>query len=499
MTASPWPPTAAVVAFALLLAWTAWCGGTIARLASLPRWHRLGAGLTALLVAPGAVVAVALGAIETSSAVREGAWLWPLACLAALPQPVAALGRDRAPAWLVWPVTAWNVAALLDAAARTVDFAGLLVPDALAPVLGAPRAAWVDAVGPLGLTAAWPLWIPLLVPVWPPRVRATRVVHVLLVVVACTGAGAAMLGGLRLASMPSSYARFAADPLRERPGGDFAVGATVFGPVAAMVPSAVARLDMLSLSQLEATAVHVDVSARTPRLALDSLGRMLDARRRAGSAVVVTVRDLPTEAAGDSALIASVARRTAATTLVVSGPWEPMPADRLAARLARRATAARAAGRPGLRIALAVAATEPRRHAWAAAPGSGIDEIVLMVEPSARGADAVGRQLATWSGWIAETGSLRRYWVLGAGGVPAAHGANSQRQAVRGVLAWATSEAMVRGAIVADAGDHGRFSGLRTAAYAWRPAAGTVLRVGRSIRETTAPAVAPAPVDTTSP
>lgn len=498
MTSSPWPPPPVAAVLLLLAGWTIWCGGRIARVASVSLAHRLAAGLTALLVVPGGLLWLALGSVETSGAVREGAWLWPVACLAALPQPLAALGRDRAPGWLAWPVAAWNLVAVVDMLARGADLLGVAWPDPLVPVLGAPRAAWSDAVGTSALAAPWTLVVPLVVPVWPPRVRLTRVVHVLLVVVACVGVGASALGGLRLASVASSYRRFAADPLRERPAGDFAVGVEAFGAVASQVPATVARLDELSLEQLEVTAVGVELSAATPRAALDSLGRILDPRRRAGAAIIVTVRDLPM-GASDSTLVSAIARRTGATTLVVSGPWERQPLDRLAAAVARRAAAARAAARPGLQVAIAVGADEPRRHAWAAAPGSGIDEIVLRLAPSSAGADALGRQLATWSAWIAETGSLRSYWLVGAGGVPAAHGPTSQRLAVRGALAWATSERMVRGALVGPVTDIGALTGLRSASHAWRPAAGTLLQAGRSIRETRAPTMSPAPIDTVVP
>lgn len=498
MTSPSWPPAPAAALLLALAGWTIWCGGRVARVSSLGVIHRLSGGVAALLVLPGGVVSIALGSIETSGAVREGAWLWPVACLAAVLQPLAAIGRDRAPAWLAWPAAGWNLIALLDAVARATDLVGLAVPDAVQPLLASPRAAWTDAVGPVALAAPWTLVVPLIVPVWPPRVRLTRVVHVALVVLACVGIGATALGGIRLGAVASSYRRFAADPLRERPAGDFAVGVQAFGAIDGLVPATVARLDELSLEQLEVTAVGIDVSAEIPRAALDSLGRMLDARRRAGAAVVVTVRDLPA-APRDSAVVAAIARRTGATTLVLTGPWETPPLDRLAMSVARRAAAARAAGRPGLQIAMAVGADAPRRHAWAAGPGSGIDEIVLLLTPSAAGADALGRQLATWSAWIAETGSLRSYWVAGSGGVPAAHGAISQRLAIRGVLAWATSERMVRGALLGPVSDVGALIGLRTASHAWRPAAGTVLQAGRSIRDTKAPVVAPAPVDTLAP
>ncbi|MFO0269324.1 MAG: hypothetical protein ACK53W_02110 [Gemmatimonadota bacterium] len=499
MFAPPWPPAAVAAPLAVLAAWTTWCGGTVARVPSAGPLHRGLAGLAALLVLPAAIVALALGGAETSTIVREGAWLWPLTCAAALPQPLAALRRNRAAAWLVAPVAGWNVVAMLDAAARSTDALGLVVPDALVPLLHAPRAAWTRVLGPEALVAAWVLWIPLLVPLWPPRSRFARVAHALLALVAGTGLGATVVGGMGLVPLPASYARFGAEPPRERPAGDFDVGVGILPTVLETPPAAVARLDASALSLLEVTALHVEVSARAARSALDSLGRILEPHRLNGGAIVVTLRDLPAEGPADSLAVAVVAQRTAATTIVVSGPWETVPVVRLAPRVARRAAAARLAGRRGVQVAVAVSATDGRRHAWAADPASGVDEIVLLLEPEPRGAAGLVRQLATWSAWIAETASARRYWLRGSGAVPAAHGARSQRQAVRGVLAWATSEPRVRGAIVADATDHGSLDGLRTAARLWRPGAGTVLQAGRSIRETRLPVAAPAPVDTAPP
>lgn len=499
MFAPPWPPAAVAAALAVLAVWTTWCGGTVARVPTAGPLHRGLAGLAALLVLPAAIVALALGGAETATIVREGAWLWPLTCAAALPQPLAALRRSRAPAWLVGPVAGWNAVAMLDAAARATDALGLMVPDALVPLLHAPRAGWTMALGPVALVAPWTLWIPLLVPIRPPRMRPARIAQALLALVASLGLGATVAGGMALVPVPASYARFGAEPMRERPAGDFAVGVGILPTVAETPPAAVARLDVSALSLLEVTALHVEVSARAARSALDSLGRILEPHRLTGGAIVVTLRDLPAEGPADSVATAAVAQRTAATTIVVSGPWEAAPVDRLASRVARRAAAARLAGRRGVQVAVAVSAADKRRHAWVADPANGVDEVVLVLEPDPFGTAGLARQLATWSAWIAETESTRRYWLRGSGAVPAAHGARSQRQAVRGALAWATSEPRVRGAFVADATDHGSLDGLRTAARLWRPGAGTVLQAGRSIRETRLPVASPAPADTATP
>jgi hypothetical protein len=266
-------------------------------------------------------------------------------------------------------------------------------------------------------------------------------------------------------------------------------------------PAARARRDDAVLDVLETTAMHVRVSTRARAAALDSLARLLDARRRVGSAVLLTLDDLG--GADDSVRVASVVRRLGRATYVVSAAPAGLSLAAWAQAVQRRAAAVR--GETGAerradgqgvpaRVAVAVDATADERHAWAASDAANVDDIVLELHPSSVGAPALAAQWSRWTQWMDDTESRRGYWLLGTGGVPAAHGAMSQRYAMRGALAWATAEPRVRGAIVAETADHGTLGGLRTAVGAWRPAAGTVVRTLRVLRDTRAPVAAPAPV-----
>lgn len=487
MTTAPLPPALVAAGLLALLVWSVWCGGTVARMAGAGRAHRLAAGLVALLLLPGSAVAVTMADAAAARAVRDVAWLWLAVTLLALPQPLAALGRDRSPGWLVWPATGWNLLATLDAAARLADTWGYVLPDALLAAAHAPRLAWVDALGVPALDTGWPLVVPLLVPVWPPRQRITRWVHAALATIALTGIGAAALALPASVEGIASFARFDEEPLRERPAGDFAIGLGWRAPDVGMPPDGLAETEVATVGWLEAEAVHLRVSAAARAAALDSVGRLLDARRRAGAVVLVELRGLDRRAldgADDSTRITRVVRALGAATYVVSGPWEAAPLDAWRTRVSRRSAAVRVArDRAGAVPAVAVRAADGARHEWAAGPDGTVDAIVLALDPDVRGAAPLLAQLERWDRRLAEAATGRAYWVVGAGAVPPVHGARAQRQAMQGVVAWASNERQVRGVIVADAVDAGRLQGIRTAAGRWRPAAGAVLAWNRALRE----------------
>jgi hypothetical protein len=477
-----------------LLAWTTWCGGTIARIRGVGLLHRTLAGVAALLALPAALVAIALGSIETARAVQDIRWVWSVVCLAALVQPMLAIGRDRAPIWLALPAVLWNLAALLDASARGLDAYGVALPDAAHAVLTLPRAAWGLVIGDVALSSAWTIVPPILVPVWPPRWRGTRLVHAALALVALAGAaGVAIVTWPHQAAI-ASYRVFAREPVRERPGGDFSVGLAALAPVTEMPAAAVARVATATLDVLETGVVRVEVRVPARPPVLDSLARVLDFRRRVGSAMLVEIIGGLREAARDSAAIAAVARRFSTATVVVSTPRDSAPLDRWAARVRRRAAAAHAASeRVG--VAIRVSPSDERRYQWAVESGAVVDAIVLGITPTRRGASDLTAQWQRYSGWIATTGTLKPHWIDGAGGAPAFFGGAQQRLAMIGTLAWATNERVVRGVILGDAADQGTLSGVRTATGRWRPAAGTALRAARVIRETRIVPTPVAPLD----
>jgi hypothetical protein len=78
-------------------------------------------------------------------------------------------------------------------------------------------------------------------------------------------------------------------------------------------------------------------------------------------------------------------------------------------------------------------------------------------------------------------------WVFSAGGYPVTHGESSQELALWGIMAWATSQAQIKGLIVTEAGDYDVMRGLRTPAGRYRSAINALTRAQRGLKETATP------------
>ena len=165
--------------------------------------------------------------------------------------------------------------------------------------------------------------------------------------------------------------------------------------------------------------------------------------------------------------------------------------------LARSAVVAHAvSGRihVGLAVRPSVAA-DSALYAWAAPPDSPVDAIGFAIVAGFGGASTIDGQLATAARWMRTTAAGGHpVWIWSAATAPVAHGDASQTWALRGMLAWATSHAAVRGLIVSDAGDYTERSGLRSASGRLRPAVELLTRAIDDLTETRAtPAPGPAP------
>ena len=95
--------------------------------------------------------------------------------------------------------------------------------------------------------------------------------------------------------------------------------------------------------------------------------------------------------------------------------------------------------------------------------------------------------MRTADGWLNSYPEPKEHWVLEAGGLPMAHGEESQARAIWGTLAWATSRRAVKGAIFFEASDYGTPVGLRAPGGRVRPAADALARAIRVLSENAAP------------
>jgi hypothetical protein len=480
--ATPWPPTAVAVALTAALGWDAWCGGRVARLVTLAPAARLLGGLVALLALPAGVLALASGSFEMARAVREVLWIWPLVCTIAVVAPLFCLSRDRSGKVLAWSAFVWNLLVATGAWTRALAGAGVATPDALVAIAGLPRALLAGAVGDAALSAPWAVLPPLLVPAWPPKWRATRVLRAGLTGVCLAGVAGMLAMLLPTWHAVTSYARYDDDPLRERTEADFAIGMRVFNTIdAAPPPSAVARADVSTSEALETTAILVVVKSSVRAATLDSVARALDARTKAGNDLLVLVQpDASGTVADDDAV--RVTRRLRPQVLILGESARAVGVEAWAVAVRRAATAARAADAE-VQIAVPITRRDSARYAWATSTASAVESVVLLIEPSRLGAGGLDAERETFARWMAAAHVPRTHWVWDRGGVPAAHGDESQRRAALGAITWGTGFPRVRGVIVGDAGDHGAITGVMSATGAWRPAAGLMLRVAQTLHE----------------
>jgi hypothetical protein len=110
-----------------------------------------------------------------------------------------------------------------------------------------------------------------------------------------------------------------------------------------------------------------------------------------------------------------------------------------------------------------------------------------VIRPLFAGASDLDAQMRSADRWIAAAGQTQKEnWVFATYGYPVSHGEINQERAIWSTLAWATSRAVVKGVIVADAADYGAVTGLRAPSGRLRRAANAVARAAKSLRETSA-------------
>ena len=134
---------------------------------------------------------------------------------------------------------------------------------------------------------------------------------------------------------------------------------------------------------------------------------------------------------------------------------------------------------PNIRVAVSAASFGSRDsvvYAWAAARSSPVDVLGFSLMPGFDGATSLDTHMRIAQRWLRATTRPKPHWVFAAGGYPVAHGEMSQLLALRGVLAWATSQPAVHGIVFTDAGDYDAQRGLRAPDGRFRPALGELQR-----------------------
>lgn len=506
------PPRLLLAAYvalaAAILLWNIAATGRIVYSRRVPQFFAGMTALGALLIAPALIVAVSAASIVYGRAIHQVAWLWPAVTLLFALQAFLALARGLVHPLFGIPVLVYDGIIAAVAITRYCTTLGVEPPYATLVL----SAAMASALGVVGGTAAlaqanW-LLVPLFAPALPSRSGLKRVVRTGL------AAGVTLASALIVMEIPGaveaihSYARYEHGTLQERPEGDLSFGLTVFPELRSAPPpiAVTSDLDLADSIGVDAISVLVAPEATHGR-ALDSLAHIFDDLRSDSTTLIVTL-GYPERArtllrrAPDAYLTARLrdvdrlARALHPTILIPA--YEPYGEGARALGLRtpafwtdyiRRAAAIVHHVNPNIKVGVAVASYGPRDstvYAWAAARRSPVDVLGFSLLPGFNGATSLDTHLRIAQRWMRQLSSPKPHWIWATGGYPVAHGERSQLLALRGVLAWASTQESIQGIVVAQAGDYDTQRGLRAPGGRLRPAFGELVHDVNVLRESAA-------------
>ena len=466
-----------------MIAWDILMAGRITNLRRIPRSFQAITGIAGLLLVPALVVAFTSTSLLYGRAIFLVAWLWPFtACLFVL-QTVFALARRLVTPLLGFPLLVYNTIIAVVAVAKFTIASGGTPPD-FALAVNAAQASMLGAF--FGQAALWNaiyMQVPIFAPSLPARWGFTRLARVVL-------AGAAIaLTALVVIEIPgafagiNSYLPYENDQLQEHPEGDFRMGLKIFPDLRSGPPPLSLRHDLALADTMRVNVISVVVNPEAARgMALDSLARSIE-RKRADSTLLIIALGYPKDGrdqiqrsreAYTQARVRDVdrlARRLRPDYLLpavdpleegdrVLGDHSPEYWIDYLTRAARIAHYVN----PNIRVGVSMSSYGTRDstlYAWAARPGTPINTVGFSLFAGFDGARSLDTHLRVAQRWMRQFPKPKEHWVFAAGGYPLLHGEVNQREAIWGVLAWATAEPAIKGLVVYEAGDYTTVRGLR--------------------------------------
>jgi hypothetical protein len=505
-----WLPIAHLALTLIILTWNIALAGRISQVRKAPRAFAAITALAGFLVAPALALSVAASSAITGRALVAVDWLWPLTCVLFAIQAVYALARRLVNTFVGLPIAVYDIIVAATVVFRYLASRGVQLPEPALVLLAAQTDALTLVTGTAALTSPLFFNIPIISPAFPAARELTAGFRVVVAFIAAGWTTLVAVGLPRGQVAIRTYDRYDGARLQDRPAGDFLIGLKIL-PDLARPPSVRAiRSDLALLDTLDIDAINVVVvpEAATGTV-LDSVARVLEPLRRADSTLLIVslgypgklvppLRPLQLDADERLRAVNQVVRRLRPDILIPaedpygSGArafgllpvetWEEYLTQ--ASQLAKRL-------RPRTRIGVAASSfgtNDSLLYSWAVKPGSPVDVVGFSLTPSRRGAETLDASMRAADRWIQTERPRKEHWVFNAGGLPLAHGEQSQERALSGVLAWATGRAEIRGLIANGAGDYGSIVGLRTPSGRLRPAALALMRAQRSLQETAAPA-----------
>lgn len=508
---SVWLPPAHLALCLVVVVWDIVLAGRIARVPEAPQAFATLTGLAGLLALPALVVALATTTVITGRAILYVDWIWPAVLVVFAAQAVYALARRLVnPLWGL-PIAVYDVLIAAAGIVRYLASRGITPPQPLVLLLTTQTAALALATTSAAVSNPLYINVPMISPAFPALRPLTATFRAFLAMIALGWSVGIALQVPNSIEALENYRRIASDRLTERPEGDFDVGVKIFPDVGSPPPPTAVASDIALADTLGADVVNVVVVPDVSNLVLDSLARALDQLQRDSTLLIVTLgyhgkllpelRHVPLNAAQRVSAIRRIVARLRPDILIPAE--EPYGVgERLVGRLqlgtwedyiTNAAAAAKAVDRR-VRIGVAAASFDSRDsalYAWAAGPASPVDILGFSFFPDRHGGKAIEAYYRTADRWMSVMPPAKPHWVFAVGGVPLAHGEESQAQTMWAILTWATARPTLKGLILYEAGDYGQARGLRSPSGRLRPATFAVMRAMRALREATITTPAP--------
>jgi hypothetical protein len=503
-------PLVQLILVTVIVIWNIVLTGRIAQVRTLPRPFVTITALAGFLLLPALAIHLATTSSITGRAVTSVDWLWPLCCVLFALQALYAAVRRLVNPFLGFFIASYDVLIALDAVLRFIASRGTPLPGVALLFLVAMSGsfAWVTQSASV-ISSPYFMFVPMTAPAFPALRPWARTFRLVLASVAFGWIVVFMMQIIPADTAINSYGIHdsRAEKLQERPEGDFDIGLKIFPHLDGAPPPIAIAHDLALVDSLQVSVVNVViVPEQMDRAALDSLARTLDELRRDSTQVIITLGypdkllPVPGRTFSEPArlrTIPQVVRRLRPDILLpAEDPYDSgsraagqRPPQFWQDYLTKASAEAKRVNR-NVRIGVSASSYDRRDstlYAWAAAPGSPVDVVGFSLYPSTTGARTLDAEKGAADRWMRESRSTKEHWVFGTGGFPEAHGEVSQERALWAALAWATSRPIIKGLIVAEAGDYGSIRGLRAPDGHLRRAYFAVLRAMKGLRETAAP------------
>jgi hypothetical protein len=500
-----WLPAAFLALSLIILIWDVVLAGRIAQLNQASRPFATITGLAGLLVLPAVLIRIATSTVITGRAVVTVDWIWPLiVVLFAVQAAYAVSGRLVNYLWGI-PILVYDILIALVEVVRLGVAHGSPLANTFAGLLTAQTSTLAQIIAsPIAVTTPFFFMVPMVSPAFPSLRRATAAFRALMMVnavawvvlIAVIGTGHALQSGQALRD-------HASDQIHERPSGDFRVGLKVLPDIAAVPSAAAVTNDLELVDSLGVRAVAVVIVPGATKLAIDSVGHILDGVDDSTTVIVVLgyrgilvpeLGHVPLDEAGRLTTIDNIVQRihpdilipAEDPTAVGSRIVGRLPAARWESYFAAAAQKAKALD-PNVRIGLSMSSygtTDSVLYAWAARRDSPIDILGFSLFPDESGLRDIEKSFESAADrWMKTTPTGKDHWVFAAGGFPLNSGEGTQERIIWQALSWATGHAAIKGLVVYEASDYAQARGLRAPNGRLRAATAAVRRAVRGLKE----------------